>query len=116
MSARKKNKKKPLGILSAIPEFIGVMAGISMVAGRWIGLHVKNLLQEKLRQPKQAARKPVQVEPEKKIAAVENKTTQKRVKTKKKRTKKKKSAKKKKTVKKTKKKKISKKPTVTRSK
>ncbi len=94
MSAQKKDKKKPLGILGAIPEFIGVMAGISMVASRWIRLHIKNLLQEK--------KKPVHVEPEKKIAAVEDKTTRKRVKTKKKRTKKKK--------------KISKKTTTARSK
>lgn len=100
MSARKNDKQKSLGIIGAIPEFIGVLVGISMIAGRWIERHIRNLLSEKLKQPKQAAKTPVQIDAEKRIAAIEEKMTgHKRVKTKKK------SAKKKKTVKKAKKKK-----------
>jgi len=98
MSARKNDKQKSLGIVGAIPEFIGVMVGISMVAGKWIERHVRKLLSEKPRQPKQTAKTPVQIDAEKRIAAIEQKLTgQKHKKAKKK------SVKKKKTVKKAKK-------------
>ena len=95
MSARKNDNQKSLVIVSAIPELIGVMVGLSVVAGKWIERHVRNLLEEKPRQPKQTAKTPVQIDAEKRIAAIEEKiTVHKQVKTKKK------SAKKKKTVKK----------------
>lgn len=73
MSIRKNDKQRPLGIVRAIPEFIGVMAGISMLAGKWIKLHVRDFLGEKPRQPKQAAKRPVQLEAEKRIDAIEKK-------------------------------------------
>jgi len=95
MSKQKNDKRKPLGFVSAVPEFIGVMVGISMVAGKWIERHVRNLLGEKTGKPKQAAKTPVQIDAEKRIAAIEEKiTAKKRVKTKKKVQKKKKTAKK----------------------
>ena len=70
MSIRKNDKQRPLGIVGAIPEFIGVMAGISMIACKWIEHHVRDLLGEKPRQPKQVAKGPVQLEAEKRIDAI----------------------------------------------
>ncbi len=73
MSIRKNDKQRPLGIIGAIPEFIGVMAGISMVAGKWIKRHVRYLLGEKPKQPEQEAKRPVQLEAEMRIAAIKKK-------------------------------------------
>jgi hypothetical protein len=73
MSIRKNDKQRPLGIVGAIPEFIGVMAGISMVTGKWIGRNVRNLLGGKPIQPKQEAKRPVQLEAEMRIAAIKEK-------------------------------------------
>jgi len=47
MSAQKNDTRKSMGVVSAIPEFIGVMAGISVVAGKWIENQVRNVLGEK---------------------------------------------------------------------
>ena len=96
MSTQKNDTRKSMGVVSAIPEFIGVMAGITMLSGKWIERHVRSLLGEKPSKPKQAVKTPVQIDAEKRIAAIEQKMTgKKRVKMKKK------SVKKKKTVKKT---------------
>jgi hypothetical protein len=73
MSIRKNDKQKPLGIVGAIPEFIGVMAGISMVTGKWIGRNVRSLLGGKPIQPKQVAKRPVQLEAEMRIDAIRKK-------------------------------------------
>ncbi len=73
MSIRKNDKKRPLGIVGAIPEFIGVMAGISMVAGKWIERNVRYLLGGKPKQPKQEPKRPDQLEAEMRIDAIKNK-------------------------------------------
>ena len=73
MSIRKNDKQRPLGIIGAIPEFIGVMAGVSMVTGKWIERHVRNLLEGKSIQPKQEAMSSVQLEAEMRIAAIKKK-------------------------------------------
>ena len=98
MSTEKNDTRKSMGVVSAIPEFIGVMAGITVLSGKWIENHVRGLLGEKPRPQKPVVKTPVQIDAEKRIAAIEEKMTgKKRVKAKKK------SAKKKKTVKKAKK-------------
>ena len=73
MSIRKNDKQRPLGIVGAIPEFIGVMAGISMVAVKWSERHVRSLLGGKPIQPKQVVKGPVQLEAEKRIDAIKKK-------------------------------------------
>jgi hypothetical protein len=73
MSIQKNDKQRPLGIIGAIPEFIGVMTGITVVAGKWIERQVRNLLGGKPVQPKQEAKSPVQLEAEKRIAAIKEK-------------------------------------------
>lgn len=75
MSARKNGKKRPLGLVGAIPEFIGAIAGISVVAGKWVEHNVRNLLGEKPRQPKQTVKTPVRLEAKKRITAIEEKIT-----------------------------------------
>ena len=70
MSIQKNDTKRPLGIIGAIPEFIGVMTGISVVAGKWIECQVRHLLGKKPLQPEQEVRSPVQLEAEMRIAAI----------------------------------------------
>ncbi len=95
MSSQKNDNRKPLDFVSAISEFIGVMAGMSVLTGKWIGDQVGSVFGEKTSQPKQAAKTPVQIDSERRIAAIEEKITgQKQVKTKKKAVKKKKTVKK----------------------
>ncbi|MFC1675461.1 hypothetical protein ACFL3G_00185 [Planctomycetota bacterium] len=95
MATGKNDDRKPLRFIAAIPEFIGVMAGISVMAGRWVDCHVRGLLGEKPSKPKQAVKTPVQIDAEKRIAAIEQEIAgKKRVKTKKKAKKKKKTVKK----------------------
>jgi len=78
MPTRKNDKQKSLGVVGVIPEFIGTLAGITMVAGKWIEHHVRNLLGEKPHRPKQAAKTPVQIEAEKRITAIEAKINEQR--------------------------------------
>ena len=73
MSIRKNDKQRPLGIVGVIPEFIGVMAGVSMVTGKWIGRNVRSLLGGKPIQPKQEAKRPIQLEADLRIAAIKKK-------------------------------------------
>lgn len=73
MAINKNDKQRPLGIVGAIPEFIGVMAGISMVTGKWIGRNVRSLLGGKPVQSKQEAKRPVQLEADMRIAAIKKK-------------------------------------------
>jgi len=75
MSKQKNDKRKPMWFVSAIPEFIGVMAGISVVAGKWIERHVKGLLGEKPDKPKHGPKTSVQIDAEKRIAAIEQEMT-----------------------------------------
>ena len=51
MSTQKNDTRKSMVVVNAIPEFIGVIAGISVVAGKWIGRHVRGLLGEKPKKP-----------------------------------------------------------------
>jgi len=71
----KNGKKRLLGLVEAIPEFIGTVAGISVVGGKWVEHNVRNLLGEKPRLPKQAAKSPFQLEAKKRITAIEEKIT-----------------------------------------
>lgn len=76
MSTRKNKKQKPFGIVGAIPEFFGAMAGTTIVTGRYIKHQVRNLLGEKPRRPKKAAKTNIQLEAEKRIAAIEEKMSE----------------------------------------
>lgn len=85
--------QKALGVAAVVPEFFGAMAGISMVAGKWLKHQLLVLLGEAPQPPKPSAKTSIQVEAEKRIAAIEaGMSAQPRAK--------KKSVKKKKTVKK----------------
>jgi len=108
MSALNNGNQDSLGIAAVIPEFLGTMAGVSVVAAKWIKHQLLVLLGEESQQAKRSVKTPIQVEAERRIAAIEaGLSGQPRVK--KKSVKKKKTAKKKAVKKKTVKKKAVKK-------
>jgi len=67
---------KPLGIVGAIPKFAGALVGLAVVAGKKVRLCIRNMMTVQPGPSTRIAKKPMQVQTEKKAGTAEEKKTE----------------------------------------